>query len=59
MMTELFGSQYFFFVASAFGITAAVLLVLTGWIVATYFSRKKQLEALERAGFKRASRSHG
>ncbi|MGI9366175.1 MAG: heme exporter protein CcmD [Rhizobiaceae bacterium] len=57
-MTELFGSEYFFFVASAFGITAVVLLALTGWIVATYFSRKKQLLALERAGLKRASGSH-
>lgn len=57
-MTDLFGSEYFFFVASAFGITAAVLVVLTGWIVATYISRKKQLQALERAGLKRVSGPH-
>ena len=57
-MTVLFGTKYFGFILSAYGITAAVLLVLTIWILLTHQSRKRQLAKLEEAGIKRASRSH-
>ncbi len=58
-MTALFGTKYFGFILSAYGITAAVLIVLTVWIFTTHTRRKQQLAKLEEAGLKRASRSNG
>ena len=58
-MTALFGTKYFGFILSAYGITAFVLLAVTIWILVTHRSRKKQLAELEKAGMKRASRSNG
>ena len=58
-MTALFGTKYFGFILSAYGITAIVLLVLTAWVFAVHRSRKRQLARLEEAGIKRVSRSHG
>ncbi|NKB52289.1 MAG: heme exporter protein CcmD [Rhizobiaceae bacterium] len=58
-MSALFGAKYFGFILSAFGITAAVLLALTIWIVLVHKSRLRQLDALEKAGIKRASRPNG
>ena len=58
-MTSLFGTEYFGFIASAYGVTTIVLLALVGWILVTYSHRKKALLALEQAGLKRASRSNG
>ena len=58
-MTYLFGTKYFGFILSAYGITALVLLALTIWILLSYRNRKRQLVKLEQAGFKRASRSDG
>ena len=56
-MTSLFGTKYFGFIMSAYGITIVVLLILTFWILMTYRARKGQLVKLEEAGIKRASRS--
>jgi heme exporter protein D len=58
-MNTLFGTKYFGFIFSAYGITAVVLLGLLIWIVATYRGRRRQLAKLEAAGIKRASRTHG
>ncbi len=58
-MTTLFGSKYFAFILSAFGITAAVLVLMTLWILIVYRVRRRQLDQLEKAGLKRASRSDG
>lgn len=41
------------FVAAAYGITAFVLLALTGWTVGEYFVQRKAVAALERAGARR------
>ena len=56
-MTSLFGTKYFGFIMSAYGITIVVLLILTFWILMTYRARKRQLVKLEESGIKRASRS--
>lgn len=58
-MTALFGSKYFGFILSAFSITAAVLILLTIWILVVYRMRLRKLDQLEKAGVKRASRSNG
>ena len=54
-MTESFGTKYFGFIASSFGITLIVLLGMTLWILWTYRARKKALAKLEATGFRRAS----
>lgn len=56
-MSGIFGTKYFGFIASSFGITLAVLLGATLWILWTYRARKKALAKLEAAGIKRASSS--
>ncbi|MEP0943286.1 MAG: heme exporter protein CcmD [Rhizobiaceae bacterium] len=58
-MTSLFGTKYFGFIVSAYGITTVVLLLMVAWILLVHRSRKKQLARLEEAGIKRASRSNG
>ena len=57
-MTSLFGTEYFGFIASAYAVTATVLFVLVVWILATHAHRKRELDRLEKAGLKRASRSN-
>jgi len=57
-MSVLFGSKYFGFILSAYGITAAVLVALTVWILVVHKMRRRQLSQLEKAGMKRASRSN-
>ncbi len=54
-MNEIFGTQYFGFIASSFGITLFVLLAITFWILWTHRARRKALAKLEAAGIKRAS----
>ena len=58
-MTELFGTEYFGFIASAYGVVTIVLLALLVWVNVTYSQRKSTLERLEQAGIKRASKSDG
>ena len=56
-MSELFGTQYFGFIASSYGITFIILLAITLWILMTYRARQKTLAKLEAAGIKRASKT--
>ena len=56
-MSELFGTQYFGFIASSFGVTLIVLLGMTIWILMTYRARHKALAKLEAAGIKRANKT--
>lgn len=58
-MTALFGSKYFGFILSAYGITAVALIALTVWIFLTHARRNQQIAMLEEAGLKRASRHNG
>ncbi|MEP1207045.1 MAG: heme exporter protein CcmD [Rhizobiaceae bacterium] len=58
-MSALFGTKYFGFILSAYGITTAVLVVLTLWILVVHRSRLQKLAELEKAGMKRAGRSNG
>ncbi len=53
-MTALFGTKYFGFIASAYGITGAVLLGLIIWVFVTQHRRRVALAALERDGLRRA-----
>ncbi len=59
MMASLFGTQYFGFIASAYGITLAVLCIMTVAIVMTYRARRRKLDELEKAGHRRTSRTDG
>lgn len=54
-MTALFGTQYFGFIASAFGITFLVMSALIVWVFVTYRNHTNTLNRLEQAGFKRSS----
>lgn len=58
-MTNLFGTQYFGFILSAYGITVVVLVALTISILITHRRRKNQLAELEKVGLKRASGKNG
>ena len=58
-MTELFGTEYFGFIASSYGVVTFVLLALLTWVNVTYAKRKRDLAKLEQAGIKRASKSNG
>ena len=53
-MTALFGEKYFVFIASAYGITAIVLLALIIWVLLTQRRRRADLAALEQSGLRRA-----
>jgi len=56
-MTALFGTEYFGFIAGAYGIVTFCLLALVVWILAAQRSRKRELDRLEERGLKRASRA--
>lgn len=43
------------FVFAAYGISALVIALLTGWIVTAHRNRKAELAALEEAGVRRRS----
>ena len=58
-MSELFGTKYFGFILSAYGITFVVLALMIIWVLATYSRRKRDLARMEEAGLKRASRTNG
>lgn len=55
-MSELFGNEYFGFIAGAYGIVAVSLIALLVWVIFTQKSREQQLALLEKQGLKRASR---
>lgn len=57
-MDALFGTKYFGFIASSYGITAVVLLIMVAWVLLTQRARRRQLAALEEAGVRRASKGH-
>ncbi len=44
-----------YFVAAAYGISALTLLALVAWILFDQRARKRELDALEEAGFRRRS----
>lgn len=54
-MSALFGTQYFGFIAGAYGATVVVLMALIIWVLATYRSRKATLAEMEAAGLRRAA----
>lgn len=56
MMTALFGTRYFEFIASSYAITAVVLMAMVVWVLLTQRSRRRKIAALEEAGMRRASR---
>jgi heme exporter protein CcmD len=45
------------FVAAAYGITAFVMIGLTGWTVSDYLVQRKAVEAMERTGARRGRRA--
>lgn len=58
-MEELFGTEYFGFIAGAYGVTIVVLYLLILWIFLTYLGRRETLQKLEKSGLKRASSKNG
>ena len=54
-MESMFGTDYFGFIASAYTITAVVLIGLLIWVRLTYSKRKQEMDRLERFGIRRAS----
>jgi heme exporter protein CcmD len=57
-MTSLFGTQYFGYILSAYGLSAMILLGLTAWILMVYSRRKRQLARLEKTGQRRVARTN-
>lgn len=55
MMEAIFGTKYFWFIASSYSATFAVLMLMVVWVLLTYSRRKKALAKLEQAGLRRAS----
>ncbi len=58
-MTALFGTEYFGFIVSAYGVVTFVILALLAWVHLTYAARKRDLAKLEQAGLKRGSQVDG
>ena len=56
-MNALFGTEYFGFIAGAYGVVTVCLLSLIVWVVATQIRRERQLAQLQQRGLKRASQT--
>lgn len=52
-MSDIIASKYFAYIATAYGVTFAVLMIAAVAIILTYRSRRQQLLVLEQAGLKR------
>lgn len=58
-MSTLFGTKYFGFIASAYGVTGLVLAGLVVWVLVTQRRRRRSLAALEEAGLRRSKPRDG
>ncbi len=52
-MSELFGTKYFGFIASSYGITALVLLIMVVWVIVNQRRFRRQLAEMEALGYSR------
>lgn len=57
MIEALFGTKYLGFIAGAYGIVTLSILLLTVSIWLTARRRREQLQKLEEAGLRRASKA--
>ena len=57
MIETLFGAKYFGYIASAWGVSLAALVLMALWVRASHRARRRELERLERAGLRRAAQA--
>ncbi|MDD9908294.1 MAG: heme exporter protein CcmD [Ahrensia sp.] len=58
LLDSLFGTQYFGFIASAYGVTFVVLMSMIVWVLVVQRQRRDKLARMEEAGLRR-KRPHG